>query len=278
MRRSEAATLHDQAGYYQYSADALCDMRTAAAPLIAEHITTTPNYHSWMLAGALTLLHITDKVDGRLAKTRDRIITRMVADSPTHTLDQRLVDAIANGGRKDDKADKALTHSVFGAVAIREAANGNTAYAAAIAGSDLTMFARDDYVGKQRDKAATNGIKGDARQLGKIKQTILVITQVAAVSPLARPKEHGEGFSFGRAAVVVGMAGGTALSLYSGFDQITSLRQQHDNLTVSDQPSLISAAPIEIVQAVSPNELPMRWQAPHVQDDVALAFDKVFGS
>lgn len=233
MRWLNTSSPQEKAAYFQYSADALCDMRSDASSLIAKHIVSNPNYHSWGLAGLITLLHVTDKVDGRFAKYRDAIVKRLAHEQPDELLSKQLADAIANGGRKDDKADKRLNHFVFGAIAAREALNGHSAYASTIGACDATMFARDEFVGAERDKAAESGVKGDARQLGKIKQTMLVVTEVVAVSPLARPKEQGNFLpSMGRFGVMAGMIGGTALSIYSGVDQVRDLHHRQAELTV----------------------------------------------
>lgn len=274
-----------EVSYLQESANALCDMRAnAAAPLIAEHILANPDYYSWGLAGLLAAVHLTDKADGRLAGMRKRLMQRLEA-SGTPITDPSILNAISIGGPKDEQSDKKMNHSVSGAIAARETLNGKYAYAGLIGGSDLIMYGRDRIVSGERERAAVNGINGDARKLGKWKQAALVVTQVIAVSPLARPKEKGEGLSFGRVAVVTGMLGGTAMSIYSGVDQVHNLRAKSAeaslgvSTTLTENDSYLlplvydqEAQPTIHEQSLSVN--PQRQ--PTINDELALVARSVF--
>jgi phosphatidylglycerophosphate synthase len=223
MQNNEAMELKQHIAHYQYTADALCDLRTAIAPAIGKDIVTNEAYRSWGMVGLLGILYATDKLDGFFAHKRAELMD--AADDSTKQLviaDTHLMEAIAQGGRKDDKADKALTHSIFLSIAARESLNKNIGYAALIAGSDAVMYLRDRVVSNARDKAALLGKKGDARKLGKYKQGILVMTAMAAVAPFP---ESSSKKSFGRRLVKAGILGGAALSVLSGFDQIHSLKK-----------------------------------------------------
>jgi phosphatidylglycerophosphate synthase len=174
------------------------------------------------MVGLLGTLYATDKLDGYLASRRAALVQS--ADEPTRQLitsDIQLSDAIAQGGRKDERADKVLTHTIFLSLAAREALNKNISYGALIGGSDAVMFVRDRIVGKARDRAVTIGKKGDARKLGKYKQGLLVVTAMAAVAPL---QESNFQKSVSRSIVSAGMIGGVALSIMSGIDQVRHLR------------------------------------------------------
>ncbi len=255
-------TAQQQVSFLQNSANGLSDMRSDTAPLIAKHILSKPDYHSWGLAGFVLSTHLTDKVDGRLAGMRKKLMKQLEAIGRPIT-DQAVLDAIAVGGKKDERSDKRVNHSIFGAVAAREMLNGHVAYAGLIGGADTAMYGRDRYVSRKRDEAATNGVNGDARQLGKWKQALLVAAQVVAVSPLARPKNSGEGLRVGRAVAAIGMLGGTAMSLYSGWDQIRHLRNQNNqsqpeaaNHTATETPETIADLyPDPVVYAGQPDQL-----------------------
>jgi len=222
MQNNESLELKNQIERYQYAADALCDLRTSIAPVLAKEILQGSHYQSWGMVGLLGTLYATDKVDGYLAGRRAALVRS--ADEPTKQLiasDSHLSDAIAQGGRKDERADKVLTHTIFFCIAAREALNKNITYGALIGGSDTIMFVRDRLVGKARDRAVTIGKKGDARKLGKYKQGLLVMTAMAAVAPL---KESNFQKSVSRSIVCTGMIGGVALSIMSGIDQMRHLR------------------------------------------------------
>jgi phosphatidylglycerophosphate synthase len=222
MQSNEPLELKNQIARYQYAADALCDLRTSIAPILAKRIIEEPHYQSWGMVGLLGTLYATDKLDGYLASRRAALVQS--ADEPTRQLitsDIQLSDAIAQGGRKDERADKVLTHTIFLSLAAREALNKNIPYGALIGGSDAVMFVRDRIVGKARDRAVTIGKKGDARKLGKYKQGLLVVTAMAAVAPL---QESNFQKSVSRSIVSAGMIGGVALSIMSGIDQVRHLR------------------------------------------------------
>ena len=223
MQNHEALEVKNQIARYQYTADALCELRTAVAPTIAQHIVSQENYQSWGMVGLLGTLYATDKLDGFLASKRANLM-QSLDDNSRSILesDSTLMDAIAQGGRKDDKADKVLTHAVFLSVAARESLNKNVGFGSLIAGSDAVMYVRDSIVGKARDTAASLGKKGDARKLGKYKQGLLVLTALTAVTPLPENTQHK---SFQRTLVKAGMLGGVALSIMSGIDQIRSLKK-----------------------------------------------------
>ena len=223
MQSNEFLEIKEQVAYYQYSADALCELRTAIAPAIAQDIVTHKEYRSWRRVGLLGVLYATDKLDGFFASRRADIMKSADSDIRAEIeSDVQLVEAIAQGGRKDDKADKALTHSIFLSVAARESLNKNIGYGSLIAGSDAVMYIRDLIVGRARDKASLRGVKGDARRLGKYKQGLLVLTAMTAVAPLPERTPHK---SVGQTIVKAGILGGVALSLISGIDQIKSLKK-----------------------------------------------------
>ena len=224
------SSISDRAAFYQYSANALCDMRSSAAPILFERIIGNPDYHSWQLAGMLSALYVTDKIDGLLAKKCTALVTEIPEEQHQEILGNDLLEAIKTGGRKDDLADKKLTHSIFGAMAISEFSNGNIAYSSVIAGADAVMHIRDTYVGKKRDRAAKDGIKSDARNLGKYKQLLLVTASVLAVSPLTRKsKKETDTWSPGRSLVTANIVGGAIMSIISGVDQVRSLRDKSTN-------------------------------------------------
>jgi phosphatidylglycerophosphate synthase len=223
MQNKEALELKQQIAHYQYTADALCELRTSIAPVLAQDIVSHEDYRSWGMVGLLGMLYATDKLDGMLANRRASLMN--TADDASKSLiesDGRLMDAINQGGRKDDKADKALTHAVLLSIATREVLNENIGYGALIAGADAVMYARDVVVGKMRDRAALIGKKGDARKLGKYKQGLLVLTAMTAVAPYT---ETSTKKSVGRTVVKAGLLGGVALSLVSGIDQARNLKK-----------------------------------------------------
>lgn len=227
MKSGENIPIANQIAHYQYTADALCEARCDAALPIATYILSHPDYPSWGFVGILSALYITDKIDGQLAKKRDQLLSTMSTSEQNVIMDEQLQTAIKNGGRKDDLADKKLTHSVFGSLAIREILNGNVAYGTIIGGADIAMFARDKYVGKKRDQAAQEGKKGDARNLGKLKQLLLVASSIVAVSPIdSLQKKESKKWTTGRIVVSAGMIGGAIMSGISGYDQVKSLRNQ----------------------------------------------------
>lgn len=229
MSIDQDPSIRDQVAFYQYSADALCDARSASAPILFAHIVGSPDYHSKGLTSLLGTLHITDKVDGLLAQRRRTLLATVPEHQLPELLDDDLMTAISEGGRKDDLADKRLTHAIFGSLAVREILNGNKAYGSIIGVSDAVMFARDAYVGKKRDQAKSNGANADARKLGKYKQLLLVASSVIAVSPSAAPTRGQEKWTIGRALVATGMVGGAIMSVISGIDQVKSLREQSSN-------------------------------------------------
>ena len=218
MQNIENCELKEQVAQYQYAADALCDLRTDVAPLIAQHIVRHEKYQSWGMVTVLGALYATDKLDGYLASKRAHLMKEATEmELQSIDADRRLVQSIQEGGRKDDKADKVLTHSIFLSIAARESLNKNLKQGILIASSDAVMYCRDKIVGKARDKAALEGKKGDARKLGKYKQGLLVLTAMAAVTPC-------EQRSVGRKIVAAGIIGGVALSILSGIDQVKSLQ------------------------------------------------------
>lgn len=217
-------TAFERASLYQHTANALSDFRSNIAPLVFERIASQPEYHSWTLAGFVALLHVSDKVDGIFAKKREKVLSHISPEERTHLLPEDLQEAIKIGGRKDDKADKALSHAIFSGITLRELQNGHTSYASLIGTTDCGMYLRDVGVGIVRDKAEQEGKKPDARTLGKWKQAVLALTSVVAVSPLADPKETNMLRKPGRISVTAGMLGGAILSSISGIDQIRNIK------------------------------------------------------
>jgi len=222
MHNGEIIEIKNQVAHYQYTADALCDLRTDVAPLLAQHVIANEEYQSWGMVGLLGTLYATDKLDGYFASKRASLIAQ-ASDTEKSVIesDEKLMQAIAQGGRKDDKADKTLTHAIFLSIAVRESCNTNVAYGLVVAGSDAIMYGRDKLVGYARDKAEAKGKKGDARKLGKYKQGLLVATALVAVAPINSSKEKTPA---GRKIVAAGMIGGVILSIASGIDQIRSLK------------------------------------------------------
>ena len=229
MSVDQDSSIRDQVAFYQYSADALCDVRSASAPILFAHIVSSPDYHSSALTSWLGALHVTDKIDGLLAQKRRTLLAAVPEHQLPELLDGDLMTAISEGGRKDDLADKRLTHAIFGSLAVREILNSNRAYGSIIGVCDAVMFARDAYVGKKRDQAKSNGTNADARKLGKYKQLLLVASSVIAVSPSAAPTRGQEKWTVGRTIVAAGMVGGAIMSVISGIDQVKSLREQSSN-------------------------------------------------
>lgn len=202
----------------QASADALCDLRSETAPALFGYIVATPNYRSWPLAGLVGAYFASDKLDGIWARRAAEILG---------------TETTPEGAKKDERADKRLCHAIFAGVAVREALNGNKAYAAAIGGSDTVMAARDYIVGRYRERGAELGIDGRARSGGKIKLATLAVTATYAVSPAADPDKL-----LGIAGPIIagtGMLAGTALSVHSGADQIQHQVQQFNLLHAGQQ-------------------------------------------
>jgi phosphatidylglycerophosphate synthase len=217
-----------EAARLQHAANTLCDIRSAIAPVIFGHIATRSNYHSWALAGTVATLHATDKLDGLLAKKRAESLEHIPEDQHKALLPRNLLEAIKIGGRKDDKADKALTHAIFVGISAREFQNGNTTFASIVGATDGGMLLRDFSIGIIRDKAQKRGIKPDARDLGKWKQALLATTSILAVTPLAAPPSKEKSWNANRTIVAAGMIGGLLLSGISAVDQIRSINKSQN--------------------------------------------------
>lgn len=209
MSQPLSPELEQRAHRLQAGADLLCDVRSETAPILFGYIVAKPNYRSWPLAAVVGSYFASDKLDGIWARRAAQIL----GTEPT-----------PEGAKKDERADKRLCHAIFAGIAIREALNGNKAYATLLGGSDVAMALRDHIVSGYRDRGAELGIDGKARAGGKIKLATLAVTATYAVSPLAEP-DNLLGPT-GPLLASVGTLAGAALSIHSGLDQIQHQQEQ----------------------------------------------------
>jgi phosphatidylglycerophosphate synthase len=165
---------HEKLGaFMEDAADVLVVIRGAGAVVLNRYIEQTPEYQSWQTAGAFVALAATDAVDGWLARTgrkfqgKDESIRRPFKSYP------------------DLLADKGLVDGTTIAIANREEANGNTAYASVVHASGYTYIVRDVITTADRIIADFEDIDSRAQKGGKIKMAKQVGTIAVALSPVA---------------------------------------------------------------------------------------------
>ncbi len=214
----------------QKTADGLCKGRIASALPLAAYIIATPDYRSKTLAGIVGGEYVGDKVDGKLAGASKYFFG--LINMP----DQ-------NQPKLDQLSDKILTHSLIGAVVIREALNKNYKYAGAIAGMDLIAIGRDFVVNRRRDK--TEAFKAEYRakldnyqiaidpadipstgalKLGKLKQLGYSMTVTESVAPESIIPDNCPITI--EQMVVATMAVSTVMSVISGVSTVRDLNAQ----------------------------------------------------
>ena len=215
---------------YQQAANALTEVRSRAADPLASYILTTPNYRSWGLAGVVGALKVTDKVDGLFAKRRAKLLESLASEDGTsyEIKNQKLVEAIEWGGINDPKADKKLNHAIFGSIAVRDALNHDWESAVTTVVADGIITIRDKWTDYERSLAALRGHNGHSRFPGQVKELLIDLTSVAAVSPLAERGPEGQDLTAGRVAVCALYGASTASAIGSGIGQVIHMRTPID--------------------------------------------------
>ncbi len=206
------------------TANFLCKLRIAAAPLVFAYTVKHPEYQSWAFGGLMGGLQATDKLDGYLGREGSAILGE---------------DTTPEGARLDQQSDKTLMHATLGGLALREMMNSTYGLGLFYATNQVVAGIRDWRVNRWRNIGDEHGIDTKARPYGKWKTAVYGAALTAATSPLVHMEV--DGVPVGEYAVGAGLATGTALAIVSGIDNVRNIRRQLPSPAASD-PAEMQAA------------------------------------
>lgn len=200
-----SSRLPNHARVLRYTANALSAARIAAAPILFERIVKSEK-PSLGIASAIGILALTDKADGVVGRKANKL--------EGLTKNER-------GAWLDQMADKALVHSVMGALCISETRKGNYGLAGAYAANQAIVLTRDIVVTNLRKNASRQHKSTASKRLGQIKTTVQDITMAWATSPFSKIRIGNK--PIGEAISVTGFTLSSALSVASGMQLASRL-------------------------------------------------------